>query len=144
MTARTWILAGVPLIGPEQLVDLFAKFGMTLKPPAGFLSGGPPPDWHDLPALLTDQLFRPQTLAHMVISWIGNVWLYLFALALAASLLAGKPASDRAARAVDLVDRAADRPCAAAGVSQRSSAAATATISCCRSRLRSSSAATRR
>ena len=95
VTARTWILTGVPLIGPEQLVDLFAKWGMTLKPPAGFLSGGPPPDLHDLPALLTDQLFRPQHLAHMVISWIGNVWLYLFALALAASLLAGKPASDR-------------------------------------------------
>ncbi len=45
--------------------------------------------------MLTDQLFRPQRLAHMVISWIGNVWLYLFALALAASLLAGKPAPDR-------------------------------------------------
>ena len=95
VTARTWILTGVPLIGPEQLVELFAKWGMTLKPPAGFLSGGPPPDLHDLPALLTDQLFRPQHLAHMVISWIGNVWLYLFSLALAASLLAGKPAPDR-------------------------------------------------
>ena len=95
VTARTWILTGVPLIGPEQLVDLFTKLGMTLKPPAGFLSGGPPADLHDMPALLTDQLFRPQRLAHMVISWVGNVWLYLFALALVAALLAGKPSAER-------------------------------------------------
>lgn len=95
VTARTWLLAGVPLVGPQQLVDLFAKLGMHLKPPAGLLSGGPPIDWRDVPALLTDQLFRPQRLAHMVISWIGNVWLYLFAIALAAQLLVRKPASER-------------------------------------------------
>jgi hypothetical protein len=91
VTTRTWLLAGVPLIGPEPLLHLFAKFGWTLKPPAGLLSGGPSPDWHDLPALLIDQLFRPQTLGHMVISWIGNVWLYLFALAFVAMLLVRKP-----------------------------------------------------
>jgi hypothetical protein len=98
VTARTWLLAGVPLIGPEPLLHLFAKWGLTLKPPAGLLSGGPPPDWHDLPALIVDQLFRPQTLAHMVISWIGNVWLYLFALALAAMLLVRKPVDTSRAR----------------------------------------------
>jgi hypothetical protein len=92
VTARTWLLAGVPLIGPEPLLHLFAVFGLTLKPPAGLLSGGPSPDWHGLPALLADQLFRPQTLGHMVISWIGNVWLYLFALAFVAMLLVRKPA----------------------------------------------------
>lgn len=95
VTARTWLLTGVPLIGPEQVLDLFARLGMTLKPPAGLLIAGPPVDWNGLPALLVDQLFRPQRLAHMVISWIGNVWLYLFALALAASLLAGRPPAER-------------------------------------------------
>jgi hypothetical protein len=95
VTARTWLLAGVPLIGPQQLLDLFAMLGMRLKPPAGLLLGGPPVDWPGLPSLLADQLFRPQLLAHMVVSWIGNVWLYLFALAFAARLIAGAPPSER-------------------------------------------------
>jgi hypothetical protein len=95
VTARTWLLAGVPLIGPQQVLNFFAMFGMSLKPPAGLLLGGPSVDWHDLPALLGDQLFRPQKLAHMVISWIGNVWLYLFALAFAARLVAGAPPAER-------------------------------------------------
>jgi hypothetical protein len=98
VTARTWLLAGVPLIGPEPLLRLFAEFGLTLKPPVGRLLGGPQIDWHDLPALLVDQLFRPQRLYHMVISWIGNVWLYLFALALAAKLLVRKRADEVHAR----------------------------------------------
>ncbi len=95
VTARTWLLAGVPLVGPQQLVDLFAMLGMPLKPPVGVLLSGPSIDASDVPGLLIDQLFRPQRLAHMVISWIGNVWLYLFALALAARLVAGKPAAER-------------------------------------------------
>ena len=95
VTARTWLLAGVPLVGPEPLIDLFAMLGMPLKPPVGLLLGGPPVDWHGLPALLADQLFRPQRLAHMVITWIGNVWLYLFVLALLARLLAGPPPEGR-------------------------------------------------
>jgi hypothetical protein len=98
VTARTWLLAGVPLIGPEPLLRFFAKFGLTLKPPVGLLLGGPPLDWRDLPALVVDQLFRPQVLGHMVISWIGNVWLYLFALALAAKLLARQRADETRAR----------------------------------------------
>ena len=95
VTARTWILAGVPLIGPEQLLRLFEMFGMSLRAPAGLLLGGPPVDWNGLPALLTNQLFRPQVLGHMVITWIGNVWLYLFVLALVARLLTGAPGPER-------------------------------------------------
>lgn len=94
-TARTWILAGIPLVGPQPLVELFAHLGMTLKPTVGLLVGGPPVDWADTPALLADQLFRPQRLAHMVITWIGNVWLYLFALALVAQLLSRRTRTDR-------------------------------------------------
>jgi len=90
VTARTWLLAGVPLVGPQQLLDLFAALGMPLKPPVGQLLGGPPTNWADLPGLLTDQIFRPQRLAHMVIGWIGNVWLYLALIALTARLLIGR------------------------------------------------------
>src|SRR5262249_21196688 len=93
VTARTWLLAGVPMVGPEPLVALFAKLGMTLKPPVGLLAGATPDGWDALPALIVDQLFRPQQLKHMVITWIGNVWLYLFAIALAAPLLIRRPAS---------------------------------------------------
>ena len=95
VTARTWLLTGVPMVGPEPLVALFAKLGMTLKPPVGLLVAGTPADWSEWPELVTDQLFRPQRLDHMVISWIGNAWLYLFAIALAAPLLvrASKPAT---------------------------------------------------
>ncbi|MGH8171616.1 MAG: hypothetical protein ACREPX_00620, partial [Rhodanobacteraceae bacterium] len=41
VTARTWLLAGIPLVGPEQVVDLFAKFGMTRYASIGLLAGGP-------------------------------------------------------------------------------------------------------
>ncbi len=87
VTARTWLLAGVPLVGPEPLVELFGKLGMPLKPPVGLLIAGTPAAWNEWPELVTDQLFRPQRLEHMSITWIGNVWLYLFAIAIAAPLL---------------------------------------------------------
>ena len=95
VTARTWLLTGVPLVGPQPVVEIFTTLGFTPKPPAGVLGAGPAIDWSDLPVLLVDQLFRPQRLDHMVISWIGNVWLYLFAIALLARFLVGEPAPDR-------------------------------------------------
>jgi hypothetical protein len=98
VTARTWLLAGVPLVGPEPLVELFAKLGMTLKPPVGLLVAGDPAGWDAVPELLTDQLFRPQRLDHMVITWIGNVWLYLFAIAVAAPLLVKQSVTDKSSR----------------------------------------------
>jgi len=52
----------LPLVGPEPLVALFAKLGMTLKPPVGLLVAGTPADWSEWPELVTDQLFRPQRL----------------------------------------------------------------------------------
>jgi hypothetical protein len=94
VTARTWLLAGVPLVGPEPLVELFAKLGMTLKPPVGLLAAGSPAGWNEWPELVTDQLFRPQRLGHMVISWIGNAWLCLFAIAIAAPLPVRRPKAE--------------------------------------------------
>jgi hypothetical protein len=35
------------------------------------------PIWSDVPALLIDELFRPQVLLHIVITWLGNGWLLL-------------------------------------------------------------------
>ena len=57
------------------------------------LEAGTPVGWDAWPELVTDQLFRPQRLDHMVITWIGNVWLYLFAIAIAAPLLVQRPAN---------------------------------------------------
>ncbi|MEO5559152.1 MAG: hypothetical protein ABIO49_05115 [Dokdonella sp.] len=84
VTYRTFAMTGTPLIGPQQVVELLAKLGFTLKPPVGLLVAGPPLDWRGVPWVLFDQLFRPQALSHMVISWIGNVWLYLLAIAFVA------------------------------------------------------------
>ncbi|HET7924376.1 MAG TPA: hypothetical protein VFL30_05720, partial [Rhodanobacteraceae bacterium] len=94
VTARTWLLAGVPMVGPEPLLVLFEKLGMPLKPPVGRMLGAPPIGLGAQPEMLIDQLFRPQRLAHMVITWIGNVWLYLFALAVTARILIGRPRDD--------------------------------------------------
>jgi hypothetical protein len=91
VTWRTWVLAGIPLVGPQQIVDLLAKFGITRYAHVGLLSGGPPFEWGDLPLLMTDLLFRPQVLPHIVIAWIGNVWLYLFVLAALAWGLRARP-----------------------------------------------------
>ncbi len=94
MTARTWLLAGVPMVGPQPLVDLFAELGMTLKAPVGLLAGAAPAGWDELPELVTDQLFRPERLDHMVITWIGNVWLFLFGVAIVAPLLVRPPPAE--------------------------------------------------
>lgn len=84
VTARTWLLTGLPTIGPDPLFRLWSALGMTLHAPVGTLEWTSPQDWADLPALVLDWLFRPQRLRHVVISWVGNVWLWCAALALAA------------------------------------------------------------
>ncbi len=85
VTARTWWIAGVPTIGPDPLFKLWAALGFSLKAPAGTLTWTYPQDWTDVPALALDWLFRPQRLTHVVITWVGNVWLWCGLLALAAA-----------------------------------------------------------
>jgi len=85
VTARTWLLAGVPTIGPEQLVAIWQALGMPIRPPAGTLAWTAPADWAGVPRLIVDYLFRPDTLPHIVITWIGNVWALLPVGALIAS-----------------------------------------------------------
>lgn len=77
VTARTWMLAGVPTIGPEQLVAIWNALGMQIRPPAGTLDWTAPADVAGIPALIVDHLFRPSRLEHIVITWVGNVWAIL-------------------------------------------------------------------
>ena len=84
--ARTWLLAGMPTIGPDPLVELWELFGLTLRAPAGTLHWARPQDWMDVPQLLLDALFRPKQLPHIVISWTGNVWLWFVVISLSAAL----------------------------------------------------------
>jgi hypothetical protein len=75
--ARTWLLAGMPTIGPDPLFKLWTVLGLSLREPAGTLTWTQPQDWPQVPGLVVDWLFRPQLMEHIVISWIGNVWLWL-------------------------------------------------------------------
>jgi hypothetical protein len=88
VTARTWLLAGMPTIGPDPLFRLWTAFGMHLREPIGTLQWTWPQDWSDVPLLFVDWLFRPERMSHIVISWVGNVWLW-FALLAGAAALAG-------------------------------------------------------
>lgn len=94
VTARTVLLAGVPTIGPDPLLKLWLALGFHMKAPAGTLSWTAMQDWSDVPALLWDWLFSPHELRHVIIAWVGNVWLWLSLIAIAAALRA--PRSIRA------------------------------------------------
>jgi hypothetical protein len=75
--SRTWLLVGVPTIGPEQLVAVWKALGMQIRPPAGTLTWTMPADWAGAPRLVLDYLFGPNKLPHIVITWVGNVWAVL-------------------------------------------------------------------
>jgi hypothetical protein len=96
VTARTWLLTGMPTIGPDPLVSLWRDFGMELREPAGTLRWAYPARWSELPAVVFDVLWRPQhDLQHMVITWIGNAWLWLALVALLARFASGRRMSRR-------------------------------------------------
>ncbi|MEO7064801.1 MAG: hypothetical protein ABI082_13640 [Dokdonella sp.] len=92
VTGRTWLMTGMPTIGPDPLFRLWSALGMSLHAPIGTLNWTRPQDWSDVPELIVDWLFRPQRLAHVVVSWVGNVWLWCAALALAAVPLGARTA----------------------------------------------------
>lgn len=77
VTARTWLLAGVPTIGPEQLVAVWKSLGMRIRPPAGTLNWTASGDLAGVPKLIIDYLFTPDNLPHILITWVGNVWAVL-------------------------------------------------------------------
>lgn len=84
VTSRTLLLAGMPTVGPDPLVRLWHALGMNFRAPVGTLTWTSPQDWSDVPMLFVDWLFRPQLLEHIIISWVGNVWLWLTLVALLA------------------------------------------------------------
>ena len=85
--ARTLLLAGVPMIGPDPLLKLWLALGFDLRFPVGTLRWSYPTDWGGVPLLILDLLFRPQLLGRIIITWTGNVWLWLGFVALACAAL---------------------------------------------------------
>jgi hypothetical protein len=88
VTARTFMLTGMPTIGPDALFALWQALGLHLHEPAGTLHWQTPHDWSRQPGIFLDLAFRPyHNLPTMVISWIGNAWIWLGGLALVTVLL---------------------------------------------------------
>jgi hypothetical protein len=75
--ARTWLLTGMPTIGPEQLVALWQALGMTLRLPVGTLEWVAPQTWSRLPGILYGWVLDPTRFSHLQISWPGHCWLLL-------------------------------------------------------------------
>lgn len=75
--ARTWLLAGMPTIGPDPLYKLWTMLGFHLHEPAGTMTWATPQQWDQVPGLILDWLLRPHRMEHIAISWPGNVWLWL-------------------------------------------------------------------
>lgn len=94
VTARTWLLAGMPTVGPDPLFRLWSALGLRLRPPVGTLEWTASQDWSSVPGLLVDWLFRPQTMPHIVVTWVGNAWFWFLLLATAGAL-AGRRATRR-------------------------------------------------
>ena len=96
LTWRTYVLTGLPTIGPDPLFRLWLTLGLELREPVGTLSWINPQDWSDVPALLNELVLRPAMLPHVIITWTGNVWLWLSLLALIAWRSFGAPDGVRA------------------------------------------------
>lgn len=90
VTVRTFLLAGMPTIGPDPLFKLWQGLGFHLKFPAGTLHWRFPKDWGDVFPLIIDYLFRPERLSHIQISWVGNIWAWLTVTAVLAMLIMRK------------------------------------------------------
>jgi hypothetical protein len=86
VTSRTLVLTGLPTIGPDALFRLWQWAGFNLKEPAGTINWTQPQNWEDVPWLALDLLFRPQKLVHIVITWTGNIWLWLGGIAIITSM----------------------------------------------------------
>lgn len=85
--ARTFVLAGLPTIGPDPLFKLWLALGFELREPAGTLAWTQAQNWREVPALIVDWLLRPQRMPHVIVSWTGHAWLWMGLLALAAAAL---------------------------------------------------------
>ena len=62
--ARTWLLSGLPTIGPDPLFKLWHLMGFQLIEPAGTLNWSLPQYWPDVPQLILDA-FPPTVVPHI-------------------------------------------------------------------------------
>ena len=76
VSSRTWALAGMPTVGPEQLVALWQGLGMELRAPIGRLRWVGPQDWSALPSLFVGWVFDPSRFSHLQITWPSNLWVF--------------------------------------------------------------------
>jgi hypothetical protein len=51
LTARTFVLTGMPTIGPDALFALWQTLGLHLHAPAGTLQWSKPHDWSSQPSV---------------------------------------------------------------------------------------------
>jgi hypothetical protein len=75
--ARTYLLTGLPTVGPEQLVELWRALGMQLKLPVGELTWVRPQVWSDLPVIALGWLAYPSLFTLIIVTWPSNVWVFL-------------------------------------------------------------------
>lgn len=74
---RTWALTGMPTIGPDPLIKIWTWLGFQFIEPTGTLRWTWPQVWTEVPSVMIDMLFFPSRLHNLVITWIGNIWLWL-------------------------------------------------------------------
>lgn len=84
---RTWLLTGVPTVGPDPLLKIWLWLGFVEREPAGTLNWTKPQVWGEVPRMLYEWLFAPNYMPKIRITWQGNYW-FLFCVlgVLAASL----------------------------------------------------------
>ncbi|MBB5208915.1 glycosyltransferase family 39 protein [Chiayiivirga flava] len=74
--ARTFLLTGMPTVGPDVLVALWRGLGMELISPVGTLTWTRPQVWSEVPGNVFGWVVSPSDL-HLRTSWPGNVWIFL-------------------------------------------------------------------
>lgn len=73
---RTFLLAGMPTVGPDVLVALWRALGLELAPPVGTLTWTRPQVWSEVPGNVFGWVVSPSDL-HLRTSWPSNVWVFL-------------------------------------------------------------------
>jgi hypothetical protein len=103
LTARTFVLSGVPTIGPDALMRLWTLLGFEMREPIATFQWTQSQSPGEIPPLVRDLLLYPTRMVHIVITWIGNAWLWLAAFAaLAAWVLRRRVRLDAPALALAL------------------------------------------
>ena len=84
VNGRSIALSGVPFVAPDQLVKIATYLGMELNYPVG---GTPSAGRSTIPFVLGcwSYLFAPANMAILLITWIGNAWLFFPIFAIATS-----------------------------------------------------------